>query len=418
MTAPGDLTELRAIDEADVYKAGQLAGHLRRERDDVVFTYAQTYLADQAAPPIAFTLPKQAATARATGGSVPAFFAGLLPEGLRLTAITRATRTSEDDHLSILLAVGADTIGDVQVVPAGTAPADQPALFDQTNPATTDFTTLFTRATSTDANDLDRTALPGVQVKVSAQMISTPVSTTRGPAILKLNPPEYPLLVENENFFLDMAQACGIRVPDHQLATDGHGRTALFISRFDRIVENGGIRRLAQEDACQVLGRYPAAKYRITLQEAITALADAVTTGRGSPSLAVLQMLEIAAFSYLIGNGDLHGKNLSVRQNPDGIWEATPAYDLLSTQPYLSWSDPMALMLYGRDAKLAYRWWTEAAVRLGVTERAIKRSLARVVDASEPWVDRLPEIGFDDKSTHHLSALITDRREELRQPKT
>ncbi|WP_062993456.1 type II toxin-antitoxin system HipA family toxin [Nocardia anaemiae] len=415
MTEPRDLTELRTVTEADVYKAGRLAGQLRRERDDVVFTYAEPYLDDPTTPPLAFSLPKPARMARATGGSVPAFFAGLLPEGLRLTAITTAARTSEDDHFSILLAVGADTIGDVQVLPAGTAHTDPPPLFDQTDATTADFTTLFTRATSADGSALDRTALPGVQIKVSAQMISTPISTTGGPAILKLNPPEYPLMVENENFFLDMADACGIRVPDHQLATDANGHTALFINRFDRTLEHGEIRRLAQEDACQILGRYPAAKYRITLQEAIEALADAVTMGRGSSRLATLQMLEIAAFSYLIGNGDLHGKNLSIRQNSDGIWEVTPAYDLLCTQPYLGWQDPMAISLYGRDAKLAYRWWAEAATRLGVTTRAINRSLARIVDASESWTNRVAEIGFDDKTTRHLATLITERRKELRQ---
>ncbi|MBF6239020.1 HipA domain-containing protein [Nocardia otitidiscaviarum] len=410
---PADLTHIRAIDDADVYKNGRLAGHLRRERDDVVFIYDDPYLADPTTPQVAFTLPKRAGKFRATGGSVPPFFAGLLPEGLRLTAITRATRTSEDDHFAILLAVGADTIGDVQVLPNGTPPADPPPVFAETDTSNTDFTRLFNRATSADAEELDRTALPGVQVKVSAQMISTPVAAARGPAILKLDPPDYPLLVENENFFLDMAGSCGIRVPDHRLAADKNGRTALFIDRFDRVFDGGEIRRLPQEDACQILGRYPAAKYRITLQEAIKALADAVAEGRGSRPLATLHLLEIAAFSYLIGNGDLHGKNLSIRQSPNGIWEVTPAYDLLTTQPYLSWKDPMALSLYGRDAKLTYRWWVEAATRLGVTQRAVTRSLSRIVAASEPWTDRIATIGFDDKTTHRLATLITQRRREL-----
>ncbi|WP_405491702.1 type II toxin-antitoxin system HipA family toxin [Nocardia sp. NBC_00511] len=414
MTEPNSLPRLRTIDDADVYKSGRLAGHLRRQQDDVEFSYTETYLDDPTAPGVAFTLPKRAGRFRATGGSVPAFFAGLLPEGLRLSAITTAARTSEDDHLTILLAVGADTIGDVQILPAGTLPSDPAPMFDETATSGIDFTTLFSRATSTDIADVDRTALPGIQVKVSAQMISTPVSSNRGPAILKLNPPDYPLLVENENFFLDMADACGIQVPAHHLARDANGHAALFIDRFDRVAEHGRTRRLAQEDACQVLGRYPAAKYRITLQEAIKALAEAVTTGRGSPSLATLRMLEIAAFSYLIGNGDLHGKNLSVRQNPGGIWEVTPAYDLLSTQPYLSWNDPMALPLYGRDGKLSYRWWAEAAIRLGITKRAIDRSLTRILDASESWSDRVDTIGFNEKTTHHLTALMTERRRELR----
>ncbi|NUS43456.1 MAG: type II toxin-antitoxin system HipA family toxin [Mycobacteriaceae bacterium] len=410
-----DPTRLRHVDTADVYKAGRPAGHLRRDRDDVLFIYAESFLDDPTTAPVAFSLPKATAAFRSTGGSVPTFFAGLLPEGLRLTAITSAARTSEDDHFSILLAVGSDTIGDVQVVPAGTVLTDPPPLLDKTDTTDVDFDALFARATSTHADDLDRTALPGVQVKVSAQMISTPIAGADGPSILKLNPPDYPFLVENENFFLDMAHACGIRVPDHHMATDRNGRTALFVDRFDRVIERGRTRRLAQEDACQVLDRYPSAKYRISLQEAVSGLAAAVTEGRGSRPAATLQMLEIAAFSYLIGNGDLHGKNLSIRQNSDGTWEATPAYDLLCTQPYLSWRDPMALPLYGRDGKLGHRWWAEAAVRLGVGQRAINRSLERITDAAEPWIDRVSTIGFDDKTTSHMVTMIAERRKELRE---
>ncbi|WP_019930277.1 HipA domain-containing protein [Nocardia sp. BMG111209] len=190
----------------------------------------------------------------------------------------------------------------------------------------------------------------------------------------------------------------------------------LFVDRFDRIVERNGVRKLAQEDACQVSGRYPAAKYRISLQEAMKALADAVATGGGSYPLAIVRMVEIAAFSYLIGNGDLHGKNLSIGQNPDGVWEVTPAYDLLTTQPYLSWNDPMALSLYGRDGKLAHRWWIDAARRLGVAERAVKRGLVRIADAAEPYIDRVSEIGFDETATRRLQRMINQRREELRSP--
>ncbi|MFI2559898.1 HipA N-terminal domain-containing protein [Nocardia farcinica] len=126
---------LRDVESADVYKCGRLAGTLRRDGDDVVFTYLEEYRADPETPPIAFTLPKHSEAVRTTGGSVPPFFAGLLPEGARLVAITALTRTSEDDHLSLLLAVGADTVGDVQVLPTGLSLTEPPPLFGE-DPAT------------------------------------------------------------------------------------------------------------------------------------------------------------------------------------------------------------------------------------------------------------------------------------------
>lgn len=55
----------------------------------------------------------------APAGAVPPFFAGLLPEGRRLTALRGAVKTSADDELSLLLAVGGSTIGDVTVLPEG-----------------------------------------------------------------------------------------------------------------------------------------------------------------------------------------------------------------------------------------------------------------------------------------------------------
>lgn len=410
---PQALDQLRAVDTADVYKAGCFAGQLRRSGDDTVFRYAEDYLADSATAPLAFTVPKSHGEFRATGGSVLPFFAGLLPEGLRLTAVTAAMQTSEDDHLSLLLAVGADTIGDVQVVPAGSVPVDPPPMFASTETATTDFTEIFSQATSADMGRLDRAGLPGVQVKVSAQMISTPVTTARGPAILKLSPSKHPLMVENENFFLSLAGKCGIRVPAHHLATDSSGRTGLFVERFDRVVRRRHMRRLAQEDACQILGRYPSAKYRINLHEAIEGLAAAVEQLGGSRALAVTRMLEIAAFSYVVGNGDLHGKNLSIRQNPAGMWEVTPAYDLLCTQPYLRWRDPMALALYGRDSKLGYRWWAQAADRLNIPKRALDRGLTRIAKATTAHLDQVAEIGFDEKTTERLQTMIRDRIAEI-----
>lgn len=404
---------LRGVDAADVYKSGVLAGSIHRERDDSVFAYMSGYLADHAAPQIAVTLPKRAEPVRATAGAVPPFFAGLLPEGVRLTAITTATRTSADDHLTLLLAVGADTIGDVQVVPAGVRPAATAHVVDEGSIARGSLAQVFARATSTSPAAYDRVGLPGVQAKVSASMMSTPLATTAGPAILKLNPPSLPRLVENEAFFLGMARAAGITVPEHRIVRDRDGQAGLLVARFDRVVGHGTTLRLPQEDACQLLGRYPAGKYRIKLEEAITALGDAVASGGGSAPLAVRKALEIAAFSYLIGNGDLHGKNLSVRRNTDRLWELTPAYDLLTTQPYLAWRDPMALSLFGRANRLTRRWWLDAAGRLGIPERALGPRLDQLAAVADTWAERVADIGFDDRTADRLSALIHTRGAEL-----
>ena len=107
-----------------VYKKGRLAATLGRTSSGVRFEYVTEY-AQLRLPQIATTLPVSAEPITLVNGATPAFFAGLLPEGPRLTAIRDRIKTSLNDELSLLLDIGADLIGDVQILPEGVSP-DQP----------------------------------------------------------------------------------------------------------------------------------------------------------------------------------------------------------------------------------------------------------------------------------------------------
>lgn len=408
------LAELRHVEAADVYKGEILAGRLQRVDTEVRFEYHRDYLSAVDRPAVARSLPKRHEQVRATGGSLPPFFAGLLPEGVRLTAIATGTRTSLDDHLTLLLAVGQDAVGDVRVVPLGSPVTAQPPLLAEDRVAQTDLAEVFRDATSASGH-FDRVALPGVQAKVSAAMMTAPVGTTSGPAILKLNPPSgYPRLVENEGFFLRMAGDCGLPTPQHRLVSDRVGRSGLIVARFDRhLATDGSWLRLAQEDACQLLAEYPAAKYRLKTEDVARRMADTVEEGDGSRSLALRRVFELVVFSYVIGNGDLHGKNFSARVAPDGVWEVTPAYDLISTQPYLAFRDPMALNLYGRANKLNRRHVVDSAQRLGLPKKALEQVIDQILDTVPAWLHDLGQIGLDTPTTERLADLIAKRLREV-----
>lgn len=127
----------------------------------------------------------------------------------------------------------------------------------------------------------------------------------------------------------------------------------------------------------------------------------------------MLRLIQLVAFSYLIGNGDLHGKNFSIGATRDGRWEPTPAYDLVSTQPYLGWHDPMALDFYGRANKLDHAHLVTATERLGLAPRAVTRMLQHLCEKARDWADRVGDIGFDPRSTERLRELILSRLREL-----
>jgi serine/threonine-protein kinase HipA len=286
------LHELRRVEQADVYKQRRKAATLRRGPDSIVFAYEADYAAS-GSPPVAMTLPVTGEPVRTHApGALPPFFSGLLPEGRRLAALRNAVKTSADDEMSLLLAVGSDTIGDVQVVPEGEEPVEAEPLLSVTSWDEVRFHALFSASVGGSAGP-DRVALPGVQDKVSARMMMVPVAKGAGRFILKLDPPEFPHLVANEAFFLQAARLSGLDAAEAKVVHDAEGVPGLLVRRFDRVAERGGERRmLAVEDGCQVLGRYPADKYRFTTEEVITALA-AVCRSRPVAALTLLKQEEL-----------------------------------------------------------------------------------------------------------------------------
>lgn len=136
------LQELKLVAKADVYCNEILAGSLTRQFDgSVVFAYDEVYLADCGLS-IATSLPVSARQFVGPGGALPSFFSGLLPEGHRLTVLKDATKTSISDELSLLMAVGSDTPGNVRVVPAGSALEQTPVVAEFSSTAELDFSVL------------------------------------------------------------------------------------------------------------------------------------------------------------------------------------------------------------------------------------------------------------------------------------
>lgn len=95
----------------------------------------------------------------------------------------------------------------------------------------------------------------------------------------------------------------------------------------------------------------------------------------------------------------------------EGLLRLTPAYDLLSTLPY--GDGRMALRLDGRDDNLKGRYFVEFAERVGVKGAAVQKSLHELYERSEPWLEQLAKIGFDDRRTADLNRVMRKRREEL-----
>lgn len=350
-----DLGLLRFVRDADVYKAGVLAGRLvRTERGGVVFSYTPEYLGSVARP-VATSLPATEEPVEAPSGALPSFFSGLLPEGHRLTVLKNAIKTSLSDELSLLLAVGADVPGDVQIVPAGEKPAEPPPLADASRIDDLDFVAL--------ADAVDLRGLPGVQAKASASMLTTPLALADRHYLLKLDTPQHAHLVLNEAAHLTAAKALKIPVATHSVVTDRNGLPGLLVERFDR-TRNDGPGRLALEDAAQVLNLPPASKYAVSAEDVVLALSGLCK----ARAVAVRNLYLQFVFAWLTGNGDLHAKNASVLEGRRGGWVVAPVYDIPCTLLY--GDDTTALTISGKVRNLKARHWREFAASIGLPERA------------------------------------------------
>lgn len=265
-----------------------------------------------------------------------------------------------------------------------------------------DFAALRFRELMAERGFVDRHGLAGAQDKLSAGMITFPAKVGAGPAIVKLDPPDYPDAVVNEHYFLGLARKLKLPVAAARLVYDADGLPGLVVKRFDRQVgADGVVRRLAVEDAMQLLGRYPADKYSVSSEQ----VAQAISQRCAASVVAARAVLQQFAFAWLTGNGDLHAKNVSVLQQPDGEWRVAPIYDVPTTLPY--GDRTMALRLQGANENLSRKRFLAFGAELGLPAAAVERALNDVLSVTEPMLD--------DLAGGVLPWNATQRREVVRQ---
>ena len=413
-SAPSDTSTT----QTRVFRDDEFVGDLRRTERGALFEYDTTFFDRQpkGAQGIATHLPRQPEPIEVVGTNLHPFFAGLIPEGFRLSALLKSIKISQDDLLTQLVASGPDFVGNISIENFPFE-GESKAISDVAEISEMSFDALWSRSVDYGQDLLrERMAVPGVQRKISASMISFPIRGIRSKQIhlLKLDAPENPQIVRNEFFFMNVAAACGIETANVEIVKDRRGAEGLLVQRFDRVgvqvskdIVPPKPRRVHQEDACQFLNRYPGDKYLLSLSEIIKGLSVCST-----PILEAAELIRRHAFCYLIGNGDMHGKNISIYVEPESSrLKLTPAYDMLSTIPYGDQS--MALNMDGRDKNINGSSFLAFGERHGVRQKALRQILIEIADRITPSIQHIEEIGFDAKKTTHLKRLIEERRKEI-----
>jgi len=236
-------------------------------------------------------------------------------------------------------------------------------------------------------------SLAGVQEKLPVFVdedgaISIPIDGTPSTHILKPDTKRLAGSVENEAFCLALARACGIEAAEATIGVAGK-RRYLLVKRYDRFTDpQGEIRRLHQEDLCQLTGHFPSQKYErsstgrgVTLKMMFDALSDLV-----SPA-ARLKLLDAVIFNVLMCNSDSHAKNYSVLIGAGGSAKMAPLYDLMCAAVYRQVDQSLPQGIAGRfnATDLRRADWQALADEIGLSGASTVRrveELAELVSAT------------------------------------
>lgn len=195
------------------------------------------------------------------------------------------------------------------------------------------------------------------------------------------------------------------------MVTDREGAHALEVVRFDRTVVDGQVTRHAQEDASQVLGLRPGQKYDPDARTVVRALAAACA----SPKLAARVLFQQLVYSYVVGNNDVHAKNLSVREDPgSGLWAVTPVYDVLHTWPYEQDHRFFpAIREDGPHDTVTLRHWLRFAADIALPERAARTAVNQVLASLPRLLERADGADLPTRIVRDLRRVVTKRARDL-----
>jgi serine/threonine-protein kinase HipA len=321
--------------------------------DRTLFAFMDSYIHDESRPVLGLgfkdALGGLLTNFKPTQTKLTPFFSNLLPEETMRHYLAERAGVNPAREFFLLWMLGQDLAGAITV-----EPADGDALPPNVQQDIDDETKIDVPM---------RFSLAGVQLKFSAVQqanggLTIPATGQGGSWIVKLPSSRFDAVPENEYSMMELARMLGMDVPETQLLPinqianipDGIGKfgdsfkndQAFVIKRFDR----AGDQAVHIEDFAQVFGVYPQDKYKKASMRNI-----AQVIGIEGQDKDIAEFTRRLVFNTLIGNADMHLKNWSVIYKDKRAASIAPAYDFVSTIPYIP--DDSASLKVSRSKKFS-----------------------------------------------------------------
>jgi serine/threonine-protein kinase HipA len=407
------------------------------------FVYAESWVGATNTRPISLSLPLRVSQEPYRKG-VQEFFDNLLPDNRQIRErIQRRFAARSSAAFDLLLEIGRDCVGALQLVPEGNPPPDVQRITG--TPLTAgDIEKLLIGAVGPrigreeENDDSFRISIAGAQEKTALLWHNggwlQPSGATPTTHILKLpigtNAPGIDLStsVENEWLCAQITEQFGIQVAKCRMETFGEQK-ALVVDRFDRKLARDGkwYLRLPQEDFCQATGKSPDEKYESEGGPGIDAIMEIL---QNSERAAEDQMdfMRTQVVFWMLAAIDGHAKNFSIYLLPKGAYQLTPRYDILSAYPVLGHGRgklaperiKMAMSVKGKSRHYVWteihaRHWIETAKRHGITNmNSIIEDLVAKTPAVIDRVRSLLPTDFPSQIAETILAGLRCRAEQLK----
>lgn len=255
-----------------------------------------------------------------------------------------------------------------------------------------------------------RVSVPGVQPKLSLSLVHqamaeehdrlTVVGALGGNYILKPPSGGFPEMPQNEHLTMRIAEAFGIKTVMSSLIRLTSGELSYITKRIDR--KNSG-EKIHMLDMFQVLEAYD--KYKGSMER----VGKAIGTYSNNTLLDKLYFFELAVFSFLTGNNDMHLKNFSMIKRGD-IWTLSPAYDLLNVSIVNPNDDEeLALTLDGKKKKLKKEHFENLGENLELNRKQINGVFKRFAQSKKLALALIRKSFLSEEYQEKYLALLEER---------
>jgi serine/threonine-protein kinase HipA len=237
-------------------------------------------------------------------------------------------------------------------------------------------------------------SVPGVQAKLSMTLVKDEIEGTNnrltvvgalgGNYIFKPPNEDYPGMPENEHVTMRIAEAFGINVVPSSLIRLRSGELSYITKRVDRTNDGNKIHMIDMFQITEAFDKYKSSMERV---------GKAIESYVSNTLLDKLLFFELALFSFITGNNDMHLKNFSLLKTKTG-WSLSPAYDLLNVVVVLpDDTEELALTLGGKKRKLSRKDFEKFGSDLGLTAKQIKGVFKRFLK-NRPEAGKLIDRSF------------------------